>query len=292
MPAYGRHPTSQFLNIGEYCFLVDCGEGTQMQMNRHHIKRSRINQIFISHLHGDHYFGLIGLITSYHLNKRKETLEIFCPEGLKEIVKLHLKVSDTKLNYKIIFHIVDSTQFQKIFENEILEVHSIPLNHRIPTNGFLFREKKNLRRINAIEATRLEIPVSFFNDLKEGKDFVKEDGTFVKNLDVTFEPHRSRSYAFCSDTNYFEPIIDCIKNVDLLYHESTFLDDSVARAAETYHSTAKQAATIALKSEVKKLLLGHFSAKYEDLNLFSAEAKTVFPNAEIAEEGKRFEVFY
>lgn len=289
LPAHGRHPTSQVVNHNENIFLLDCGEGTQMQLSAYKIKRSKIGHIFISHLHGDHYYGLIGLLTSYHLLKRAEPLHLFGPRGLKEIIDLNFKYSDTRLVYKLVAHEVDCTGAAVIFETEELTVSTIPMNHRIPCCGFLFREKKHERKINPEKIAAYKIPVTAIPDLKKGGDLQLGDRT-IPNDELTFDPSPSRSYAFCSDTLYHEAIIPQVQGADLMYHESTFMEESRERAALTFHSTTLQAATIASKAEVKKLLIGHFSAKYDDLELLLDEAKTVFPNSELAIEGKTISI--
>lgn len=289
LPAHGRHPTAQVLNHNEKLFLIDCGEGTQMQLSNYHIKRSKINHIFISHLHGDHYYGLIGLLTSYHLLKRKEPLHLFCPKGLKEILLLNFKFSDTHLHYELVFHEVNAAGSDVIFENEELTVSTLPMKHRIPCNGFLFREKPRQRRILPEKLEEYGIPISKIQDLKEGKD-IELAGDLIPNRQITGEPQPSRAYAFCSDTLYSEDLLPLITGVDLLYHEATFMNDSAERASMTFHSTTIQAATIAKKAAVSNLLIGHFSAKYEDLELILQEARTVFPHTRLAIEGNTVQV--
>ena len=290
IPAYGRHPTAQYIHIHDSAFLVDCGEGTQMQMSQYHVRRARLHHIFISHLHGDHYFGLIGLITSMHLNKRTEKLRIFSPPGLQEIVELQLKASDTQLGYELEFILVDTHRHLLLFENEQVRVFSIPLNHRIPTCGFLFEEKKSPRRVNAEACRLLEVPLAAYNALKSGADYTGPNGEVIANSLLTTAGSDPLRYAFCSDTLYDERIIPLVAQVDLLYHESTFLEDAASRAAETFHSTARQAATVASKAGVQRLILGHFSAKYKDTAGFRQEAASIFEAVEIAEEGTRFEL--
>ncbi|MBX7107677.1 MAG: ribonuclease Z [Chitinophagales bacterium] len=284
LPAHGRHPTAQVLNHNEKLFLLDCGEGTQIQLSSYHIRRSKINHIFISHLHGDHYYGLIGLLTSYHLLRRTEPLHLFCPKGLSDILQLNFKYSDTRLIYELIVHEIESSVHQLIYENEHITVHTIPMRHRIPCCGFLFREKKRDRRILPEKLEAFGIPVADIHALKEGKDLVI-DGKLIPNSALTTDPPAVRSYAFCSDTLYTEELTSQIKGADLLYHEATFMEESSERAALTYHSTTLQAAAIARKAAVKKLMIGHFSAKYEDLNLVLREAQTVFADTMLAVEG-------
>lgn len=290
VPAYNRHPTSQALNIRERMFLIDCGEATQMQMERYRIRKSRIEQIFISHLHGDHYFGLIGLITSMQLMQRNKPLDIFSPPGLQEIIDLQLKETKKEMTYELRFHVLTSDKSELIFETEEIEVYTIPLQHGIRCNGFLFKEKARLRRLRKDKLAALEIPIDQRQAIKEGSDFVMEDGTVVPHLELTAEPSRPRSYAYCSDTAYSEKILPIISGVDLLYHESTFLNENKDRAEVTNHSTVEQAATIAKKAEAKRLLIGHFSAKYKDLTPFLDQATEVFENTSLALEGERFEI--
>ncbi len=289
IPAHGRHPTAQVLNHNEKLFLLDCGEGTQMQLSKLKIKRSKIDHIFISHLHGDHYYGLIGLLTSFHLLQRREPLHVFAPEGLREIIELNFTYSNTHLLYDLIFHDYSKDSSELIFENENLSVSCIKMNHRIPTCGFLFREKKHLRKILPEKLSEFNIPVSAIADIKNGKDYIADGRTIPSKL-LTVEPACSLSYAFCSDTLYSEGIIPSIKEVDLLYHEATFMNESAERANQTFHSTTAQAATIALKSGVKKLLIGHFSAKYIELQPMEEEARAIFQNTELAIEGETYAV--
>lgn len=288
-PRTNTNPTSQVLEIKNHLFLIDCGEGTQVELRRNKIKFSRIKHIFISHLHGDHYFGLVGLISTFRLLTRETDLHIYGPKGLKEIITLQMKLSDSWTNYKLIFHELTSKDSECIYDDDKVEVHTIPLNHRVYTNGFLFKEKDNERKLNVVAAQEANIDVSYYRKLKQGFDVVNEDGKLIKNETVTSAGKKPLSYAFCSDTMYHEPIIPIIKEVDVLYHESTFLEKNEKLAAPTKHSTAKQAATIAEKANVKKLILGHYSTRYDDLSEFIVEANTVFDNVELAQDGKVFE---
>jgi len=287
-PIYQRHPTAQVLNIHERFFLVDCGEGTLIQMNRFRIKFHRINHIFISHLHGDHYLGLMGLLSTMHLQGRTVPLHLYAPNDLQEIIDIQLKYSQTILRYELVFHAVNPSSSKLIYEDDDLEVRTIILNHRIPCTGFLFSEKQKLRKLLKEKLQENNVPVSFYHDLKTGKDFVDENGKVIPNAELTSDPRVSRSYAFCSDTLYSEQIIPQIKEIDLLYHEATFMDDKLERAAETFHTTAAQAATIATKAKVKRLIIGHFSARYKNLYPLLEEAKAVFENTTLALEGDRF----
>ena len=289
-PIYSRHPTAQVLNINERLFLIDCGEGTLIQMNRFRIKFHRINHIFISHLHGDHYLGLMGLLSTMHLQGRTEPIHLYAPKDLQEIIDIQLRYSETILRYEIIFHPVNPESSKLIFEDEDIEVRTIVLNHRIPCTGFLFSEKPKQRKLKKEKLIEYSIPVTAYHDLKHGEDYISEDGKVISNTEVTTDPRLPRSYAFCSDTLYNEQIIPLIKGIDLLYHEATFMNDKIERAAETFHTTAEQAATIASKAKVKRLLIGHFSARYKNLYPLLEEAKEVFKNTTLALEGDRFTI--
>jgi ribonuclease Z len=283
VPAHNRHPTAQVLQTLDHTFLIDCGEGTQMQMNMFKIRRSKINQIFISHLHGDHYFGLIGLLTSFGLNHRTADLHIYSPTPLKEIINLQLDACKANLSYSLVFHNLENEEI--IFEDKKIVVESFKVNHRIECWGFLFREKKNLRKIDPKKIKKYNIPTSFYESLHEGKDYVTNDNKLIKNELLTTPVKPPKSYAYCADTSYFEQIVEKIKGVDLLYHESTYLHALEEKAVSRFHSTAKQAAMIAKKAGAKKLIIGHFSSMYETLDEFKTEACDVFENTDIAEEG-------
>lgn len=290
-PRTFAHPTSQVLEINNRSFLIDCGEGTQSQLRKHKVKFSRIKHVFISHLHGDHFFGLIGLISTFSLLNRESDLHIFAPTGAKEIINLQLELTNSWVHYTLHFHELKSKKSELIFEDENVEVLTIPLKHRIYTNGFLFKEKKGERKLNmSIISQEKEIEICDYQNLKNGKDFIKANGKIIANENLTFDPPAPLSYAFCSDTSYSETIIPVIKKVDLLYHEATFLEDNLQLAKKTKHSTALQAAQIAKKSEAKKLILGHYSSRYKNLEDFKTEAKTLFDAVELAEEGKIFTV--
>ena len=260
-----------------------------MRFQEYRIKSGKINHIFISHLHGDHYFGLIGLITTYNLLKREKTLHIYGPPKIKEIIHYLLSVGETELNYEIVFHDTHPSQSQTILEQENIYVKSIPLNHRgVHCTGFIFREKEKGRKIVKDQLEEHQIPYSAIDDLRAGKDFVKDTGDRVGNEVLTTEPPPPRSYAFCSDTAYYEKVIPIIQDVDVLYHEATFSVKDKERAAQTYHSTAHDAANIAKLANAQKLLIGHFSAKYKDIEILRDEAREVFPDTELALEGKVF----
>ncbi|WP_369992780.1 ribonuclease Z [Winogradskyella sp.] len=289
-PRTNTNPTSQVLEIKNHMFLIDCGEGTQVELRRNRIKFSRIKHIFISHLHGDHYFGLIGLVSTFRLLTRETPLHIYGPKGLKEIITLQLKLSDSWTNYPLIFHELTSKKSELIFEDEKIEVVTIPLKHRVYTNGFLFKEKENERKLNIGAVLKANINVAYYRKLKQGADVVNEDGVLIDNKTVTKDPLPPKSYAFCSDTVYDESIIPIIENTTVLYHESTFLDKNENLCERTMHSTARQAAVIARKAKVDTLILGHFSTRYNGYEGFKEEAQEEFSNVLLAEDGKFYEL--
>ncbi|MFN5136451.1 MAG: ribonuclease Z [Chitinophagaceae bacterium] len=283
IPAYGRHPTSQVITTGDDLLLFDCGEGSQIQILNLKIRRSRINHIFISHLHGDHYFGLIGLISSFALLSRVQPLHVYGPAALEKIIELQLLLAETKLPFDFTYHPI--TQDGLLLETNHYSVECFSTRHRIECRGFKVCEKKHPRKVLSEKAKSLNIPVSFFHQLQRGEDFIAPDGTRITNETVTIENKKPKSYAFSADTIYDEGLVKVFKTVDLLYHEATYPHALEAKAKERFHSTSKQAAMIAEKATVKKLLLGHFSAKFEDLSDFEKEAKEVFENTELAQEG-------
>lgn len=287
-PRSFTNPTSQVLEIKNHLFLIDCGEGTQVQLRRNKIKFSKIKHIFISHLHGDHFFGLVGLISTFRLLNREKELHVYGPKGIKQIISLQLKLSNSWTNYPLYFHELDSKEPELIFEDEKVSVETIPLKHRVYTNGFLFKEKPGDRKLLIDKAVEYNIDVSLYKSLKKGKDVVSEDGKLIENRLVTSDPRPTRSYAFCSDTAFDRSIVPQLKNVSVLYHESTFLEEQADLAWPTKHSTAKQAATIALEAEAGKLLLGHYSTRYSNINLFRQEAESIFPQVELTDDGKVF----
>lgn len=287
-PRKETNPTAQVLEINNHIFLIDCGEGTQVELRRKKIKFSRIKHIFISHLHGDHFFGLVGLISTFRLLTRETELHIHCPKGLKEVITLQMKLADSWTNYPLFFHELTSKVSECIFEDDKVEVWTIPLDHRIYTNGFLFREKQGERHLHMPWVNEANIDVAYYNKLKQGHDVYNKDGVLIDHKKVTLPPKRTKSYAFCSDTAYNESIIPIIKNVDVLYHESTFLDKHISLAEQTKHSTAKQAAQIAKTANAKTLILGHYSTRYDDLNEFKREAQTIFKPVKLARDGKIF----
>ena len=270
-PRISAHTTAQVLESRGHTFLIDCGEGTQMELRKNRVKFNQIKHIFISHLHGDHSFGLIGLISTFRLLNREADLHIYGPKGIKELIMLQLKLSKSWINFSLIFHELKDLESELIFEDEKIEVHTIPLDHRVYTNGFLFKEKLFDRKLLVDEAEARNI-----------------DGELISNAEVTTEGIRPKSYAFCSDTAYNEAVVPLVKNVDVLYHESTFLEAHANLCAKTKHSTAKQAAKIAKKAEVETLILGHYSSRYTDLEDFKTEAQTVFDCVELAEDGRVF----
>jgi ribonuclease Z len=288
-PRKFNNPTAQLLEIKGRLFLIDCGEGTQVALRKSKSKFARVKHIFISHLHGDHFYGLIGLISTFHLLGRDATLTIYGPTGIRQIIELQLKFSGTKLNFPLEFIELESRESIKIYEDEKLTVSTIPLDHRVYTNGFLFQEKEGERKLNVDAAEEYNIDKSYYRKLKLGYDVINNKGKLIENHLVTFPPEPPKSYAFCSDTQYYPPIIPLIKNVTVLYHESTFLETHKEYCDITKHSTAKQAATIAKNAKVGKLILGHYSTRYESIELFKEEAQTVFKNTDIADDFKVFE---
>jgi ribonuclease Z len=261
-------------------FLIDCGEGTQVQLRKAKARFSKINHIFISHLHGDHCFGLPGLIASFRLLGREVPIHIYGPKGIKEMLETIFRITETHRGFEIVYHELESKTSEKIFEDNRVEIFTIPLNHRIYCNGYLFREKPKERHLDMREVSKYpEIETCDYHNIKLGKDFVLSDGYVLKNEILTLEPSKSVSYAFCSDTRYLESILPLIENVDVLYHEATFLHDLKEMADYTGHTTALEAARIARKANVGKLILGHFSNRYGDLSVFTDEARTVFPNS-------------
>ena len=283
-----NNPTAQVLETKRHMFLTDCGEGTQVQLRRQKLRFARINHIFISHLHGDHFFGLIGLISTYMLLGRKEDLHIYGPKGIKEVTLLQLKLGNAFTSYKLYFHELTSKESEVIYEDDRMRVRTIPLVHRVYTNGFLFEEKEEEYILNIPVLEELNIPVVYYNKVKQGGDVIIDDLIF-RNSDLTLGKKPQKSYAFCSDTKYTEAILPIINNCTALYHESTFLEKDAAMAEKTAHTTAKQAATIALKANVTKLILGHFSSRYKNYEVFGEEAKLIFKNTEVAKDGKTFE---
>ncbi|WP_343330191.1 ribonuclease Z [Polaribacter staleyi] len=290
-PRLNAFPTSQYLEINNRHFLIDCGEGTQRQMRKYKVGFSKINHIFISHLHGDHFYGLVGLLATFGILNREKELHIYGPKGIKEVTLLQLKISQSHAKYTMIFHELTSKKSELIFEDDKVSVRTIPLTHRVYTNGYLFTEKEKSRKLNMLNISGYpEIDKADYLNIKAGRDVVLPSGEVVPNAALTLNPPKPLSFAFCSDTSYKPDIVPIIKNVDLLYHEATFLQDREDLAKKTRHSTTKQAAEIAKQANVKELIIGHYSGRYKDISLFKKEANEVFENTNLAEPGKVFNV--
>ena len=288
-PRWDASPTAQVLEVKGHLFLIDCGEGTQIQLRKHKIKFSRIKHIFISHLHGDHFFGLVGLVSTFRLLGREADLHIYGPKGIKEAIILQLKLGKSWTDYDLYFHELESLGSELLFEDAKISVHTIPLKHRVYTNGFLFKEKPGERSLDIEKARALDIDLSYFRKIKQGADAITKSGTVIPNAEITGNPPAAKSYAFCSDTGYNPAMIPQITAATALYHEATFLDDHHVLAEKTKHSTAKEAASIAKNAEVGQLILGHYSGRYQDLNAFKLEAEELFTPVLLAEDGKVFE---
>jgi ribonuclease Z len=283
IPAFDRHPTAQVITLDDHLFLIDCGEGTQTQMNKYKIRRSRINHIFISHLHGDHYFGLIGLITSMGLLGRQQDLNLYGPAPLKEIFDLQLSVADTQLPFNLIFHPLQEEGL--LVKDNRFQVDCFRVFHRIECWGFIFRQIRPPRRVNPEKARIAGVPSSFFDRLKWGEDYESQDGSLIQNASVTDPAPFPKSYAYSADTVFDPALAGKVQGVDMLYHETTYLKDLEERAAKRFHCTTVQAATIAKIAGVKQLIIGHFSSKYDRLEEFEREAREVFSNTQLALEG-------
>lgn len=288
VPAFNRHPTSQVVSHDGNNFLVDCGEGTQIQMIKYRIRRSRISRIFISHLHGDHYFGLVGLLNTFGLLSHKQELHVHGPAPLQQIIEMQMKVAETILPYPLHFHTI--TGHEVLVDNDKIRITAFPTTHRIECYGFLFEEKEGKRKLLIDKVRRQNIPISFYSSLQNGLDYITPRGQVIKNDSVTADPERGKKYAFCADTRYDEGLKKYIYGADMIYHEATYLDNMRDKALERFHCTTKQAAEIARQSMVKKLLIGHFSSKYNSLELFEQEAREIFPNTELAIEGSSYEI--
>ena len=289
-PTSERNPSAQLLNVAERYFLIDCGEATQIQLRRYKARFQRINHLFISHMHGDHFFGVPGLLSSMNLLGRRQELNIYCPEPLKELVDHINGAGDTRLSFKINWKFTSAAGKVLLFEDNKVEVYSFPLKHRIFCCGFYFREKPLPRKIDKSRLQSLDISFADIMRLKAGEDVVNTKGELILNKDATLDPFEPRSYAYCSDTIFNPAIVEYIKDVDLLYHESTFLEPMKERAAATFHSTAREAAEIAKMANAKTLVLGHYSARYPQLDGFIEEAAKVFPNCVLATDGKKIEI--
>jgi len=284
-PTSYRNHTSQVVQVQERYFLIDCGEGAQIQLRKNKIRMQKIHAVFISHLHGDHYFGLPGLLSTFNLLGREKELAVYAPADLLNILKSIFNASNTYLCYKLNFHPLNFKYPVLLFQDKRVEVHSFPLRHSIDTCGFLVKEKIKPRKINRKAVDSYEVPMYELNKIKDGADYVNEDGVIVENTKLTFDPEPSLSYAYCSDTMYCPALCDFIKNSNLLYHEATFAKDCEALAKKTKHSTSEQAALIAKKADVKMLMLGHYSSRYTDLQLLLDEARLVFENTILADDG-------
>lgn len=291
LPISNRYPTAQVLNVLGRFFLIDCGEGTQMQLRRNKISFSKIDHILISHTHGDHIFGLIGLISTMVLLGRKKDLHIYSHSELQRYIQYQLDfLYQQEVPFRLVFHPLSFKSPQTIFQDKKVTITSFPLKHRIATCGFLFQEMAKLPNLRKEKIDEYKIPIRDRQKIKEGADFISSDGKIATNDELVIPAEKPRSYAFCSDTAYLEEIVETIKNVDLLYHEATFAEDNKALAAETFHSTGKQAATIALKANVKRLIIGHFSARYKNPTLILDEAREVFPKTFAVEDGDVYKV--
>ncbi|MFC7357330.1 ribonuclease Z [Jejudonia soesokkakensis] len=289
-PRWDANPTSQVLEVKGHLFLIDCAEGTQVQLRRFKVKFSRLKHVFISHLHGDHFFGLVGLISTFRLLGREADLHIYGPKGIKEAVLLQLKLGKSYTNYGLYFHELENKEPQVIFEDDKVSVTTIPLDHRVYTNGFLFTEKPGERKLNIDAARDRGVDLSYYNKIKQGFDAPDANGNLVPNTEITFNPDPPKSYAYCSDTAYFPEIIPQIKNATALYHEATFLELHYDLAEKTKHSTAKEAAAIAKKANVDQLILGHYSGRYPNLDAFKNEAQEIFENVILAQDGKVIDI--
>jgi len=289
IPTSKRNLTAHVLNVYERFFLIDCGEGTQLQLRRNKIRFGKINHIFISHLHGDHIFGLFGLISTFNMLKRDTDLHIYSHQELERILTEHIQFFERNLAYKIIFHHIKPEKNELIYEDEKITVETIPLKHRVPTCGFLFKEKPHLKNLKKNDVEKYQIPISEIQKIKEGNDYLFYD-KIIKNTELTIPAYKQRSYAYCTDTAYSEKIIPIISNVDILFHETTFANNFKKLAKETFHSTAEQAASIAKQANVTKLIIGHFSARYKNVEIILQQSKAVFENTFVAEDGEKYKV--
>ncbi len=284
LPTMRHYPSSQVVNVREKLFMVDCGEGTQLQLRRSRLRFNKLHTIFISHLHGDHCFGLPGMLSTFALLGRTADLHIYAHAKLEELMRPWLDFFCAGNTYKVVFHSVDTTKFQPIYEDRSLTVYSIPLAHRVPTCGFLFEEKPTLPHIRRDMVDFYHVPVYELNRIKNGEDFVTEEGEVIPHSYLTLPPEPVRKYAYCSDTKYLPGLKDYVQGVDLLYHEATYGDEYADKAAARFHSTASQAATVARDAQAGKLMIGHYSARYEDETPLLEEAQRIFPNSILAEE--------
>ncbi|MCC8088546.1 MAG: ribonuclease Z [Rikenellaceae bacterium] len=290
MPTAGKHNSAHILNVYEQFYLIDCGEGTQIQMRKYGINPMKIRAVFISHLHGDHVYGLQGLISTMNFLKRATPLYVFGVRPLEDILDFHIQYFEPELNFEIIYKEINARSSEIIFENKVMEVYTIPLRHRVPSSGFLFKEKHPALNIKKNIPEKYDLTIPQMHALKQGGDIFLQGSEILKNTDATYYPYSPRSYAYCSDTSYSAKVADIVHGVDLLYHESTYLEVDRKLAKQSGHTTALQAAKIAEKADAGRLLLGHFSSRYEDLELFESEARTIFPNTSLAIEGETFEI--
>ncbi|NBC83210.1 MAG: ribonuclease Z [Bacteroidetes bacterium] len=290
LPTSERFPTAHVLHAHERFFLIDCGEGTQLQLRKYKIKLSRLSHIFISHLHGDHVFGIFGLLSTLNLLGRKNDLHIFAHKDFRNILGFYLNNFGHDLRYNIHHHLINTKKAEKIWESKTLEVETIPLIHRVPTCGFLFKEKEWRRNIIKEKISEYNLSIKQINELKQGNDLEMPSGKTIPGGKLTWPPYKSRSYAYCSDTRYHEEMISQIKGIDLLYHEATFTEQDSQLAYTTWHSTAGQAAKIAREANVKHLLLGHFSARYKKEDDFINEARTIFSNTSLVNDGDEYKI--
>ncbi len=292
LPAFNRFTTSQILNVQEQHYMIDCGEGTQMRLEQYSIPRGRIKQIFISHLHGDHINGLVGLLTSYSMVGRTEAISVFAPAGLKQLIDFQLHTTSSHITYPVTFYEIDTTQHKLIFEDKLVTVHSIPLDHRVPTAGFLFREKPRPNNIIPKKIEEYNIPFFQISEIKSGMDFVTRDGITIPNNQLTSPPPAPRSYAYCSDTLYTKCIIPIIEKVNLLFHETTFCHDMLENTTLSKHTTARQAAELATAAQVGQLITGHYSARYPNIEPILNEARHYFENSVAGLDGSVHEVLW
>jgi len=289
LPTSERFSSAHVLQMHGRFFLIDCAEGTQILLRKNKFSFAAIDNIFITHLHGDHYLGLFGLLSSFNMLGRKKDIHIYGPQKLQEIIDFHIRFIENEMLFKIIFHPIDE-KTAIIYEDKVMTITAFPMKHRIPTFGFLFQEKQKPRNVKRESLAQYEIPIKEIRNIKEGADFITLSGDVIPNSELTHEPPKTVSFAFCSDTKYNEKIIPIITEVDLLYHEATFTEEFLERAKQTFHSTAKQAATIALKANVKKLAIGHFSARFKNTTLLEQEAQSIFPETIAVYDGMKIEI--
>lgn len=290
LPTLKHNASSQVVEIREKFFMIDCGEGTQMQMRRSRVRFTKLNAVFISHLHGDHCFGLIGMLSTFGMLGRTASFHVYAPAEFEPMLQMQMDMFCSGLEYEVVFHPVDTTQHIVIYEDKSLTVETIPLSHRVPCCGFLFREKKASRHINRAMTDAYDIPIAYLHLIRQGLDWTTPEGEVVPNERLTFDADPARSYAYCSDTRYLPRLHELVEGVNVLYHESTYADEHVERARKYFHSTASQAATVARDAHAGKLLLGHYSARYDDESAILSDARKVFAESYLTREGDVFEV--